>query len=45
MKIEHKKAAPDPLQELTPLERRCLNVAVILSFVGVFVWFFKILFL
>ena len=44
MKIEPKNTAPNPLDELTPLERRCLRVAIILSFAGVFVWFFKILF-
>jgi len=43
MKIEHKKAA-DPLKDLTPLQRNTLAVAVVLGFMGIFVWFIKILF-
>jgi hypothetical protein len=43
MKIEHKKAA-DPLKDLTPLQRNTLTVAVAVAFLGIFVWFVKILF-
>jgi hypothetical protein len=45
MKIEHKKAAHDPYDDLTPLEKNCLKVAIVVSFAGIFVWFVKILFL
>jgi hypothetical protein len=43
MKIEHKKAV-DPFKDLSRLQRNCLTVAIILAFVGIFVWFIKILF-
>jgi hypothetical protein len=43
MKIEHKKAT-DPFKDLTPLQRKCLTAAIVLAFVGIFVWFIKILF-
>jgi hypothetical protein len=45
MKIEHrKKPADDPFKDLTPLQRRCLTAAIILAFLGIFIWVFKILF-
>jgi hypothetical protein len=44
MKIEHRKKAADPFKDLSPLQRRCLNAAIILAFAGIFVWFLKILF-
>jgi len=43
MKIEHKKTA-DPLKDLTPLQRKTIVVASIVAFLGIFVWFVKILF-
>jgi hypothetical protein len=43
MKIEHKKAV-DPFKDLTPLQRKTLTVAIIVAFLGIFVWFIKILF-
>jgi hypothetical protein len=43
MKIEHKKAA-DPLKDLTPLQKKTLIVATVVAFLGIFVWFVKILF-
>lgn len=44
MKIEHRKQVVDPLKDLSTLQKRCLTAAIILAFVGIFVWFFKILF-
>jgi hypothetical protein len=43
MKIEHKKAV-DPFKDLTPLQRKTFRAAVIVAFVGIFVWFIKIIF-
>jgi hypothetical protein len=43
MKIEH-KIAKDPLKDLSPLQRKTLTVATMLAFMGIFVWFIKILF-
>lgn len=43
MKIEHKKVN-DPLKDLSPLQRNTLTVAIVVAFVGIFIWFIKILF-
>lgn len=43
MKIEHKKAG-DPLKDLTPLQRKTLAVSIVVAFMGIFVWFIKIIF-
>ncbi|MBB3056265.1 hypothetical protein [Mucilaginibacter gotjawali] len=43
MKIEHKKAA-NPLKDLPPFQQKTFTVAIILAFLGIFVWFIKILF-
>jgi len=42
MKIEHKKKA-DPFKDLSQVQRNCLTVAIVLAFVGIFIWFIKIL--
>jgi hypothetical protein len=44
MKIEHKKKAADPFKDLTAIQRRSLTVAIVVAFIGIFVWFIKILF-
>jgi len=43
MKIEHKKAV-DPFKDLSGLQKRSLTVAIVVAFIGIFVWVFKILF-
>lgn len=44
MKLEPSQiAANDALKHLTPVERVCYYVAVVVAFVSVFVWVVKIL--
>lgn len=36
---------PDPFAELTPLQQKTRKIAIVVAFIGVFVWVVKILFL
>jgi len=44
MKIEHKKVAKSFREDLSPFQQKTFTVAIILAFLGIFVWFIKILF-
>jgi hypothetical protein len=44
MKIEHKKTAKPFRDNLSPFQQKTYTVAIILAFLGIFVWFIKILF-
>jgi hypothetical protein len=44
MKITPKPIKTDVYEELTPLEQKTRKAAIILAFIGVFVWTAKILF-
>jgi hypothetical protein len=44
MKIEHKKAANSFKENLSPFQQKTFTMAIILAFLGIFVWFIKILF-
>ena len=44
MKILPKQSKADVYQDLTPLEQKTRKAAIIVAFIGVFVWAAKILF-
>jgi hypothetical protein len=45
MRIDPVEAKPDPFEELTPLQKKIRKTALFVSFVGVYFWVVKILFL
>jgi len=45
MRIDPKGLKPDPFKDLTVLQNRSRKAAIILAFIGVYVWVLKILFL
>ncbi|MDN3579767.1 hypothetical protein [Mucilaginibacter flavus] len=45
MRIDPIEPEPDPFEHLTPLQNKSRKAAIVVSFIGVFVWVIKILFL
>ncbi|MES2275069.1 MAG: hypothetical protein V4592_03540 [Bacteroidota bacterium] len=45
MKEKPKAVAPDPFEHLTKSQNAKRKVAIIVAFVGVFIWFVKVMFL